>query len=66
MPMYEYRCRDCGQSFEEIRGVNELDEGALCPTCGGGAEKLFSSFATATGGGAASAGGTSCGPRGFS
>ncbi len=36
MPIYEYRCEDCGQRFERlIRNVE--DRSALaCPACGGG------------------------------
>lgn len=32
MPMYEYRCRDCGHAFEELR---KLDDAASppCPKC---------------------------------
>jgi putative FmdB family regulatory protein len=30
MPIYEYRCRDCGQSFERlVHG----EQGVLCPAC---------------------------------
>lgn len=35
MPLYEYRCPDCGHEFEEIQKVSDP---ALtdCPQCGGG------------------------------
>jgi len=36
MPMYEYRCRACGECFEELVR-NAEDEAALaCPVCGAG------------------------------
>lgn len=35
MPLYEYRCPDCGHEFEEIQKVSApaITE---CPSCGGG------------------------------
>jgi putative FmdB family regulatory protein len=67
MPMYEYRCRECGERFEEIRSVSDSDQGVLCPRCAGGAvEKLFSTFATSGPASTSGSGGGSCGPRGFS
>ena len=68
MPMYEFRCRECGERFEELRNLSEPDSGVECPKCGGGrVERLLSSFATS--GPSSSSGGAtggSCGPRGFS
>jgi putative FmdB family regulatory protein len=70
--MYEFRCLDCGERFEELLSIHDSDLGVDCPSCGKSrVEKLFSSFATSAGGGAASSGsagsgGGSCGPRGFS
>ena len=33
MPIYEYRCQDCGTSFEKL--VRSSDTGGpLCPSCG--------------------------------
>ncbi len=71
MPMYEFRCRECGARFEELRGLNEPDAGVECPKCGGGrVERLLSSFATSATSAASSPSGSSsggsCGPRGFS
>ena len=68
MPMYEFRCRECGERFEELRGVNEPDAGIECPRCGCGLiERLLSSFATsAASSPSGSSSGGSCGPRGFS
>lgn len=52
MPMYEYRCRKCGQGFEElVRGPAE--EALLrCPACGADApERCLSACAVRVGGG---------------
>jgi putative FmdB family regulatory protein len=35
MPLYEYRCAACGETFEIIAGLAERDEKAVCPACGG-------------------------------
>jgi putative FmdB family regulatory protein len=41
MPIYEYRCRACGDEFEIIQ---KISEGPLrrCGKCGGSLEKLLS------------------------
>jgi len=33
MPIYEYHCQECGNSFEEIRSMEERDKGLVCPKC---------------------------------
>ncbi len=46
MPIYEYRCADCGQRFEELVSAS-AQASPPCPECGAGsADRLFSSFAT--------------------
>ena len=35
MPLYEYRCTACGETFEIIASLAERDEKAVCPACGG-------------------------------
>ena len=35
MPLYEYRCPDCGHEFEEIQKVS-APAITDCPSCGGG------------------------------
>jgi putative FmdB family regulatory protein len=53
MPLYEYRCRDCGNQFEILQGLGEGAEGLSCTSCGAAAlDKRYSTFA-AHGGGAA-------------
>jgi len=34
MPMYEYRCRKCGESFEELVRNAEDEAALVCPACG--------------------------------
>lgn len=41
MPIYEYRCTDCGHQFEVTHGVGETVE--RCEKCGGPVRKVFSS-----------------------
>jgi len=68
MPLYEYRCPECGHRFEILQRMGEGAEGLTCPTCGAGkVEKQFSTFAASStgGGGAAIGGNPGCGPGGF-
>ena len=41
MPLYEYRCKQCGHQFEKIQSFSAPEE-KVCPTCGGEVEKLIS------------------------
>lgn len=34
MPLYEYRCTECGNRYEKIQKINDLQDTA-CPKCGG-------------------------------
>lgn len=68
MPLYEYRCRECGHRFEILQRLGQGAEGLECPHCGApGVEKQFSTFAAS--GGVSSRGahptGGGCGPGGF-
>jgi putative FmdB family regulatory protein len=37
MPVYEYRCSNCGKSFSLQLSMTEHDNGVLtCPDCNGG------------------------------
>jgi len=66
MPIYEYRCRGCGEVFDAFQRLGEDGEHLECPKCGTKKpEKLFSSFASTGSESAsgASAGGC-CGSRG--
>lgn len=49
MPIYEYRCKECGRIFELRRSYSEANEGAKCTVCGGASEKLVSGFGSQIG-----------------
>ncbi len=47
MPIYEYRCKHCGEVFELLRRSGDSDEDIRCEKCGRPeVERLFSAFAT--------------------
>ncbi len=35
MPLYEYKCTECGELQEVLTGVGAASEGLACPSCGG-------------------------------
>jgi len=41
MPIYEYRCKECGEHFERRQTVNEGPL-TICDKCGGSLEKQWS------------------------
>ncbi|MGC1364006.1 MAG: zinc ribbon domain-containing protein [Silvibacterium sp.] len=41
MPLYEYRCKQCGHQFEKIQSFSAPEE-KECPVCRGELEKLIS------------------------
>lgn len=41
MPLYDYRCRDCGHEFEVQQSISD-DPLATCAQCGGELRKVFS------------------------
>jgi putative FmdB family regulatory protein len=45
MPLYEYQCQTCGNSFEKLRRMQEADRELQCPECGSGVQRLVSTFA---------------------
>ncbi|MGH9718587.1 MAG: FmdB family zinc ribbon protein [Bryobacteraceae bacterium] len=48
MPLYEYRCRECGKTFEMLRRMPDADREVECPECQcEEVERLHSTFATA-------------------
>jgi putative FmdB family regulatory protein len=61
MPIYEYKCVECGEEFDAYKKISENKEKETCPSCGGESLKLgISLFRTSTGGKK----GESCGPVG--
>jgi putative FmdB family regulatory protein len=40
MPTYEYRCRDCGHSFDIVQRMSD-EPLTHCPKCGGDLRKVF-------------------------
>jgi putative FmdB family regulatory protein len=57
MPLYEYRCADCGATFEKLRGMSEKDAPLDCPTCGGAkSRRQLSVFAASVSGGTGACG----------
>jgi len=67
MPMYEYRCRSCGATFDELVSSTQPESEVACPHCGEyEAEKLMSAFASSGSSSSDySASGASCGTGGF-
>lgn len=65
MPIYEYKCQNCGEIFEEFQSIGAGNEYVVCPKCGTARpERLFSAFSSAgISAGAVSSRG-SCGPSG--
>ncbi len=66
MPIYEYRCKQCGKKFDKLVKASTKTGDIECPKCGArNAEKAVSLFGTsgnASTGGLSS--GASCGPIG--
>lgn len=44
MPLYEYRCKNCGHQFEKLQSFSAPDE-KECPVCHGLLERLISASA---------------------
>ncbi len=45
MPLYEYRCADCGYYREALERASAVPGGMTCPRCGTSMQKQFSTFA---------------------
>jgi putative FmdB family regulatory protein len=59
MPLYEYKCKECGQQFESYRRLSDAGGDETCPACGARAEKVGLSLFRAKG--SPSPGGSPCG-----
>lgn len=53
MPLYEYRCRTCDETFEERRPMSQANDPATCPHGHDGAVRMLSVFASVGGGNSA-------------
>ena len=40
MPTYEYRCRNCGHTFDVVQAMSD-ETLTICPVCGGELRKVF-------------------------
>jgi len=46
MPLYEYTCKDCGSTFEQLIAARDRDSGVVCPDCGSKhVQRLICAFA---------------------
>ena len=49
MPIYEYRCNECGKVFSRLQKVGATADGVVCPECGSSAvDRMLSTFASAS------------------
>ncbi len=63
MPIYEYECIECHNSFEQICSISEDDKKINCPQCGGSrVKKVLSVFSSSAIKGCSSGTSSSCGP----
>jgi putative FmdB family regulatory protein len=46
MPLYEYKCSQCDELFEELRSINSRDALTVCGKCGAIATHVLSRFNT--------------------
>jgi len=59
MPIYEYRCRKCKETFEVMQKINEDNRGLRCPKCRTDEpERLLSSFCSGSSKSSNAAGGS--------
>jgi putative FmdB family regulatory protein len=64
MPIYEYRCRDCGQLFQKLQSMTTGSDGVSCPKCNSiRVERQLSAFASGSSRGS-SGSSSSCAPSG--
>lgn len=59
VPIYEFRCRECGHRFEKLCPMGEDGKNLQCPKCGAGTPKRIMSAFSAQG--TEGAAGSGCG-----
>jgi putative FmdB family regulatory protein len=64
MPVYEYFCKTCDDTFEVRTSMSNMTAVAECPEGHAGARKVLSVFATVSSGSAEPAGEACCSPMG--
>ncbi len=64
MPMYEYRCQQCGAKYEQLRRMSEADTNLECPLCGSRNVRREVSACAIGGSSSSSKSGGGCAPRG--
>jgi len=62
MPVYEYRCKDCGEDFDLFVRSAEQQKTPTCPYCGSEKVKKAVSLFGLSGSGSGSTAGEACGP----
>ena len=65
MPIYEYRCSDCGDDFERFLRSMFSKETITCPSCGSEhVNKAFSLFGSTSSSASGASSAAACGPVG--
>ncbi|HXX38440.1 MAG TPA: zinc ribbon domain-containing protein [bacterium] len=64
MPIFEFRCQACGESFEELVGVVAGNGETVCPHCGSADVRKKISVPAPAGSGRSSSMGSGCAPGG--
>ena len=65
MPLYEYRCNECGEEFERMVRISETEKPLECPRCGSNqTSKQISQFASRLSAIRTASSGSSCAPTG--
>jgi len=64
MPIYEYRCHDCGHLAEQLRSMSDADKPVLCEVCQSQDTSRVQSIFSANSGGAAASPACEMGPMG--
>lgn len=64
MPLYEYKCQDCGALYEQLRRMSEADKNLECPRCGSRRVQRQVSACAVGGPSSGPAGGGGCAPCG--
>ncbi|MBQ6374209.1 MAG: zinc ribbon domain-containing protein [Clostridia bacterium] len=60
MPIYDFKCKECGHRFELFTSISRRDA-ATCPKCGGAVERVYEGKWSMCLSSAGASGGCSCG-----